>query len=469
MAGLKGIKKNSIETITKNLPSPIKQHMKRCRDFGEFLLHRMLNDDDFINIVFNKRNMLNAIYYHDIGKSEILKDYIQFKYCKTKESQNIYFTHVEKGIEIIKRLLPNDILKYSKDSFETYLYQCISQHHEAMNGKGYPGRFNETQISLAGRVCSIIDKFDNFVFVGNTGEIKFKEGLEKFKKEIGITLDPKISNLFIKDEEVLEEYVNRIAVTEKNRIRSNPYGIIMLYEPIYNLYNKEEINFESRMRINDPYFGLMKPGLFIPISEKSNQIYELFYLTLGKVCQTIIKLENRNVNFNRITLHMNARQLYRDNFIKAVSDVINKYQVSPQKITFEITQRDELEKTEAINNTLMELREMGFKIILDEFGEQFASFDLLSDLPFDGVKISERYTKDLDRNTKNIEIVKGMIQTVRNLKLEVICQGIDNDEQENLVKSFGCNYVQGEKYSLPMRDSKLVNYLDESDKTEEEL
>ncbi len=458
MAALKGIKTNLLDKYVDNLPIPIKQHLNRCFSLGDFLLSKILDDKDFIEVDFNKTNLLKAIYYHDIGKKEIPVDNILLKYCKTKDNKNIYYFHVDKGIEIIKKLLPNDPKKHKKDSFVYYLYQCVSEHHESINGKGYPGKLKDEQLSFAGRVCAVIDRFDNCMFVGKTS-IDFKAGLKKFKEEASGNLDEKIVKLFIKDEENLEAYVNQIINKEQNRLKNNPYGIMMTYQPIINLSDKSEINLEAKILINDPYFGLIKPGLFIPIAEETNQINELLYLSLGRICRTVLKLNEKNIEFQKIFIHINTNQLLLPNFVQTISKTFDKYQVSADNFAFLITAKEEYSKSSFINVVLSSIKEMGIKIYLNDFGEQYATYDLLLKLPFDGVIISDTYTENLENNSRNLLIVKSMMQILKSFSLDVICVNISTQEEENTFKSLGCSFVQGEKYSLPINEMKLAMYL----------
>ena len=210
----------------------------------------------------------------------------------------------------------------------------------------------------------------------------------------------------------------------------------------------ELIGAEALSRWNYKNKNLLSPSDFIPILEKNNLITELDYYVLEKVCQYIKTLLNNNKKVVPISVNLSKNQYDLNYYIERAKKICEHYDVDPSYIEIEITESMYISNREVLINAVDKLHELGFKVSIDDFGSGYSNLSVLADLNFDILKID----KSLCSGTygkKNI-ILNSVIQMTKNLNISLICEGIENEEQANVVLKSGCKYAQGYLYDKPL-------------------
>ena len=221
------------------------------------------------------------------------------------------------------------------------------------------------------------------------------------------------------------------------------------YQPRINLQNAKIIGAEALLRLNHPELGMVSPVEFIPIAETQNLIHDIGEWVLIQACKQLRKWLDHSSTF-RMSVNVSARQLECDRFINQLRDVLQETGVCPDNLEIEITEGVLVSNSEQANNALREIKEMGIKISLDDFGSGYSSLNYLKRFAIDVLKIDRSFVMDIGRNPDTNVIVKAVIGLAKNLHLDVIAEGIEDPAQLHFLKDNGCHEGQGFYFSKPI-------------------
>ena len=228
-------------------------------------------------------------------------------------------------------------------------------------------------------------------------------------------------------------------------------GCYHLYlQPKYNPLTGKVCSAEALVRYRSAGAESRQPLNFVPLLEKSKLIRYLDFYMLEQVFKLLTDWKKRgrelipvSVNFSRITL------LERDLF-QVLTDMQKKYDIPPRLVMIEITESIGDIERKVIESIGSKLREAGFRISLDDFGANYANMSILSIMQFDEVKLDKSLMDDLVVNRTNQTVVKCIIEMCHSLQVECVAEGVENQEQLELLTSFGCTAIQGYYYSRPL-------------------
>lgn len=221
---------------------------------------------------------------------------------------------------------------------------------------------------------------------------------------------------------------------------------------------KKIVSAEALSRWDSPEKGLLGPGKYIENMEASGLIsrhdfhmFELACCQLEKWKETEYKNISISCNFTRITLS-------EENFIDKISMIANGYSFDKSKISIEITE-DAIEKDrETATKNVVRAKELGFKIYLDDLGSGYTSLSNLCDYPIDVVKIDRDILLKTD-TPRGKDLFSGIIALAHSLNMKVICEGVETEEQNSLVSTSGCDYIQGWYYSKPLPLEECESFI----------
>ena len=221
-------------------------------------------------------------------------------------------------------------------------------------------------------------------------------------------------------------------------------------QPKYDLVTKKMVGAEALVRWVKDDGTMIYPDEFIPVFEKNGFIKQLDFYMLEQVFRLLSDWKERgrdlipvSVNFSRITL------LERDLF-QVLTDMQKKYNIPARLVMIEITESIGDIERKVIESIGSKLREAGFRISLDDFGANYANMSILSIMKFDEVKLDKSLMDDLAANRTNQTVVKCIIDMCHSLQVECVAEGVENQEQLELLTSFGCTDIQGYYYSKPL-------------------
>jgi diguanylate cyclase (GGDEF)-like protein/PAS domain S-box-containing protein len=244
--------------------------------------------------------------------------------------------------------------------------------------------------------------------------------------------------------------IEHVALEQSLRHAVGSKQIFMEYQPIIDLKTGLVGSLEALMRWRHPERGIIPPGQFIPVAEKSGLIVELGREALVQVIAQIRAWLDADVPLVPIAVNVSPLQFDRTDFAALVSTLSKQAGVDPCWLRFEITESAVLKEPEKLIGTLKTLRELGSKVLIDDFGTGYSSLNYLSRLPVDILKIDRAFVRDLGKDTVRAPIITAVIELAKRLGMMTVAEGVETAEQAQMLREQGCDYAQGYHYSKPV-------------------
>lgn len=232
------------------------------------------------------------------------------------------------------------------------------------------------------------------------------------------------------------------------------------YQPIVNLQSKQMVKAEALIRWQHPSKGLVGPGEFIAIAEDSNIINEIGDWVFKQALTDIAILQKKiNTDFS-VSINVSPKQLSDSTLMAEWPNYLRKHGLSNNNLGIEITEGLMLETNSTINQIFDELRDAGAHLLIDDFGTGYSSLSYLKKLDVNFIKIDRSFVQNLSIYSDDMVLCETIIMMAHKLGLKVIAEGIETDEQLNLLLSIDCDYGQGYLFSKPKPlDQLLLDYM----------
>jgi len=245
---------------------------------------------------------------------------------------------------------------------------------------------------------------------------------------------------------------------EQNLRRALERGELFLhFQPKVELATRSIVGLEALLRWRGPDGKPVPPGRFVPVLEETGLILEAGRQVLAKAATAYRDWAAAGMNPPRIAVNVSSLQLRRASFVEEVVAAVGN--LADCGIDIEITESLLMENIEASISKLRNLREQGLKIALDDFGTGYSSLAYLSRLPIDTVKIDRAFIHDMTGNADNTSIVSTIISLAQALRLKVVAEGVETEEQAQLLRLLRCDEMQGYLFSPPVPEEKLLAML----------
>lgn len=230
------------------------------------------------------------------------------------------------------------------------------------------------------------------------------------------------------------------------------------YQPIYAVSDDSLIGFEALVRWNHPRLGLLYPDAFIGLAEETGMIVPIGYHVLRTSCANMKKWQQEGIAERMImSVNLSARQLADPDLVEKITDTLEEYDLHPSLLWLEITESTLIRNLTSVQQVLMDLRRIGIKIEIDDFGMGYSSLSYLQNLPVDGFKIDRTFIKEITDNGQ--QIVNTLVELGRNLKLVQIAEGVETNMQKEYLQKLACEYMQGYLMARPMSIEVIEPFL----------
>ena len=221
----------------------------------------------------------------------------------------------------------------------------------------------------------------------------------------------------------------------------------------------EIIGLEALIRWQHPEMGLISPGEFIPLAEDAGLIFSIGKWVLKTACIQNKAWQEMGIKPLKVAVNLSGHEFRKKSLVNDLSQILDDSGLSAEYLEIEITESTIMEDSERIVNLLNELNEMGIKLSLDDFGTGFSSLGYLKTFPIHVLKIDRSFVKDSTTNTDDATIVKTIITMAHNLKLKVIAEGVETEEQMKFLYGQGCDEIQGFLLSRPLPAEEITEML----------
>ncbi len=234
------------------------------------------------------------------------------------------------------------------------------------------------------------------------------------------------------------------------------------YQPIMDFGSNKLAGVEALLRWEHPTRGLVLPGDFIPMAEESALIVPVGTWVLREAARQLrewITMTGSHDLF--VSVNVSSRQL-DDSLPELIQEVLAEQQLSPLNLRLELTESAIMQDVGATRDILRRLREIGCGVLLDDFGTGYSSLSLLQGLPIDVLKIDQAFVKSMRNGRAGVRMVEAIVQLARLFDLRVVAEGIEDEQEEKLVRACGCDFGQGWYIGKPMQAADCLNLLPRS-------
>lgn len=235
--------------------------------------------------------------------------------------------------------------------------------------------------------------------------------------------------------------------------------LFIVYQPQVETINSQLIGMEALIRWRHPERGLIPPLEFIKIAEQSSLINQIGEWVLEAACKQMRAWLDKKYSVPRVSINISARHLRSESLIKTLTNIPAKYEIAPNMLCIEITEYALLEEADVVKNNMRLIKEAGFSISLDDFGMGHSSLLYLKRWAVDEVKIDRSFVEGLVNSEEDRVIVKAIVALGDALGLNLVGEGVENQQQAEILSASGCKNVQGYFYSPPLDAKEMETWL----------
>ena len=237
---------------------------------------------------------------------------------------------------------------------------------------------------------------------------------------------------------------------------------VVHYQPIIDIATERIVGTEALVRWNHPREGLLLPGWFIQVAEETGLILPIGDFVLDRACRQLWRWEQRfPASALRMAVNLSPRQLKDPDLIAKVRGVLASSGIDPERLTLEITETALVEDSHATLTRLRELKALGIRLSIDDFGTGYSSLSYLRQFPVDGVKIAKPFVDHVAEGDDHSALARAIITLGETLRLEVVAEGIEQQQQLDELRELGCKLGQGFLASRPVDALHLAALLED--------
>ena len=239
-------------------------------------------------------------------------------------------------------------------------------------------------------------------------------------------------------------------VTNGMNIALIEHQFVMYYQPKYDIFTNKPYGAEALVRWFHPIKGIMSPKDFIPIFEKNGFILKLDYYVWETVCKQLREWIDTGKNPFPISVNISRVNLYNPKLVENLIELTQRYDLPTSLLELELTESAYTDNPDVMIEVIKKLQDLGFTILMDDFGSGYSSLNILKDIDVDILKIDMFFFSKTEIKGRGENIIASVIRMAKWLKIPVIAEGVETREQIEFLRSVGCDYVQGYYYAKPM-------------------
>ena len=434
----------NIENITKE-----REHSKKLLDTAYIdILTGLYNRNKFLDDIadltaqaqFNGTKL--GLLLIDIDNMKIINDY---------NGHTAGDEVLKKSAEILKRFSKNIIKAYrfGGDEFLLAIKNCSSMDSITNVCDTVFESFNSEQIKISGGIAVYPDDSEE-----PEDLLRFTDIAMRHSKKDGKN---RITNFKLEMQRVFIQKLNMQAKMSSALINKDFY---LVYQPQFDIKTGDLRGFEALMRWHDKELGDIGPAIFIPLAEETGMILEIGDWVLNTAFCTLKNWQQKYSFKGIMSINISPMQLKQPNFIENIRNLLIKYNLNPDTVEIEITEGIMIENMNEAIEELNSLKNIGLRISLDDFGTGYSSLSYLQVLPLNTLKIDKSFITGItEKNGIQANITNSIITMVTKMGLQTIAEGVEKNEQLQILKEFNCHIVQGFLRGKPMPEQNCAAYL----------
>ena len=253
--------------------------------------------------------------------------------------------------------------------------------------------------------------------------------------------------------------IERLLLESKLRSALENQEFFLQYQPKVDFTTKDIIGVEALIRWNHPELGLVSPAEFIPLAEETGLIVPIGEWVIKTACKQVASWKQQGISSLRMAVNLSARQFRNPDITKVIFSSIEQANILASELEIEITESVLMEDSEHNNVILQELKAKGIHISMDDFGTGYSSLSYLKRLNVDTLKIDRSFVNDLLTDPEDAVIAEAIIALGHSLRLNIVAEGVETEEQFDFLDNLKCNQAQGFLFSKPLSADDLARYV----------
>ncbi|MBE5963096.1 MAG: EAL domain-containing protein [Lachnospiraceae bacterium] len=232
-------------------------------------------------------------------------------------------------------------------------------------------------------------------------------------------------------------------------------------QPQINHDTKEIVGAEALVRWIHKKKGMIPPSDFIPVFEKNGLIAKLDEYVWDKACAILKEWKQKGRDNWSISVNISPKDLYFMDIYSVIKGLVEKHQISPSVLKLELTETSFVNDVKQLISLIADLKELGFKVEMDDFGSGYSALNILKDIPVDILKMDMRFFEYTDNEDRSAKILSAVVEMAKRLKIPVIAEGVEDLRQADYLSSIGCSVIQGYLYARPMPLEEFEQFITE--------
>ncbi|MDO5609733.1 MAG: EAL domain-containing protein [Pseudomonadota bacterium] len=248
----------------------------------------------------------------------------------------------------------------------------------------------------------------------------------------------------------------QLAMIQDLRLALENNQLSLHYQPKFSANDSRLSGVEALLRWSHPSRGPISPMEFIPLAEKTGMILEIGRWVIVEACRQFMQWREQGLVLDSVAINLSAAQFRSPDLFAKINAALERHDMPPSCLVLEVTESTAMHNPEASLDILRRLVGLGVRISIDDFGTGYSSLLYLKRLPASELKIDRGFVRDLAAGSEDEAIVSAIIALGRTLKLDIIAEGVETDQQRQLLASLGCTSLQGFLLARPMPPTDLL-------------
>ena len=233
----------------------------------------------------------------------------------------------------------------------------------------------------------------------------------------------------------------------------------LVYQPKIDLASGEILGAESLIRWKHPEWGSVTPAEFIPIAERSDLIHRIFDYGLRTALEQVQRWQNMGLRLPIIAVNASAANVRLDDFARSVRTIMAEFPIGKVELELEMTESLAFEDEELFTARMRQLKTIGVRIAIDDFGTRYTGFNVLKHLPLDTMKIDQCFIRGIDRSPGMRSLCQTIVAMAKQLKLRTVAEGIEEPGEFEVMREIGCDGGQGYLFQRPVPAAEFAEFL----------
>ena len=230
------------------------------------------------------------------------------------------------------------------------------------------------------------------------------------------------------------------------------------YQPVYSVDAERYVSCEAFLRLNDPEFGEIPPDVLIKEAERSSSIHAITAYVIEEVCKFVTMPDFLLLGFNYVEINLSPVQCMWNDLLAVLLSTMKIYNAQAKHICFNITDVENIKTYEKMRDNIAALSQIGFRVYMDDFGAGIFEIERIAEMPLCGIKLDRDFVK-AGLTDENSIIFEGTLRMIKDIGIDSVIVGAENEDMVNKLKALDCKYMQGYYYCKPLERTELTRFI----------